>query len=92
MKSLPMVERLKKEIDENHFDINLVKIGIPLENGKRAIAEDILQINVDQKYYLQKKYIERLILHPNFKKNYARIIVDRFTGEEKISSRVGGGI
>lgn len=92
MKSIPLVERLKKEINEHHWDINLTNMNIPLGNGKRAIAEEILEDKVSIKYYIKKEYVERLVLHQSFKKNFARIIVDRFTGEEKTSSRVGGGL
>lgn len=67
MKQAPCITRLKKLIKEKHPEINLVDMGIPLSNGSPTPKlKDILETDVDEKYYLKNETVEKIVKEANF--------------------------
>lgn len=63
MKSKPIVQKLKEKIEKEFSHINLTNFSIPLTNGEDCgILKDILEENVDEKYYVDPKRYEGLDL------------------------------
>lgn len=66
MKRTPMVLKLKTRLLDNP-KVNIVDHNIPLTNGlPTPKLKDVLESEVDEKYYLQNETIERIIKESNF--------------------------
>lgn len=64
MKSKNIVTKLKAKILKEYPHINLVNFNIPLTNNEDCgILKDILEENVDEKYYVDPKRYEGLDLN-----------------------------
>jgi len=64
MKSKNIVTKLKAKILKEYPNINLVNFNIPLTNNEDCgILKDILEENVDEKYYVDPKRYEGLDLN-----------------------------
>lgn len=67
MKQAKCITKLKKLIKANHPEINLVDLQIPLTNGKDTPKlKDILESEVDEKYYLRNDVVEKIVKEANF--------------------------
>lgn len=67
MKQAKYITRIKKLIKEQHPEINLVDLGIPLSNGlPTPKLKDILETDVDEKYYLKNETVEKIVKEANF--------------------------
>lgn len=76
----PMVTKLKVKFAANP-KISLVDMQIPLSNGTPTPKlKDILEDNVDEKYYLKHEIVERIISETSFKERLVSIKIDK---EEK---------
>lgn len=73
----PMVTKLKKRLQSNH-KVNLVDMNIPLTNGEPTPKlKDILEENVDEKYYLKHEIVENIIKEVDFKERLVSIKLDK---------------
>lgn len=72
-KQPPLVTRLKARLAANP-NINLVDFNIPLSNGSETPKlKDILEDNVDSRYYLRNEIVERIISETDFKERLVSI-------------------
>jgi hypothetical protein len=70
------VTRIKKLIEEQHPEINLVNLNAPLTNGKPTPKlKDILETDVDEKYYLKSEIIQKIIKESNFQERLVSLKV-----------------
>lgn len=61
------VSRLKALIRKELPEINLGQFDIPLTNGlPTPKLKDILESNVDEKYYLKNEVVEKIVKEANF--------------------------
>jgi site-specific DNA-cytosine methylase len=66
IKRPPLVERMKKRIRQIP-EISLVDMNIPFTNGKPTPKlKDILEKEVDEKYYLRKEIVEKIVKESGF--------------------------
>lgn len=64
MESKPIVKRFKQKIMKDFPEIKLKDFKIPLTNGQECgTLRDILENNVDEKYYVDPKRYEGLDLN-----------------------------
>ena len=64
MKSKPIVQKLKTELQKEFPHIKLANFSIPLTNGEDCgTLKDILEDKVDEKYYVDPKRYEGLDLN-----------------------------
>lgn len=76
-KRLPLVERLKTKLKSNP-NVNLVDMNIPLGNGTEIPRlKDILEENVDEKYYLRNEIVEKIIQETDFQERLVSIKLDK---------------
>jgi hypothetical protein len=67
LKQAKCITKLKKLIKTLHPEINLVDMNIPLTNGKPTPKlRDILETDVDEKYYLRNDVVEKIVKEANF--------------------------
>lgn len=67
VKQAKCITKLKKLIKEHHPEINLVDLGIPLTNGMPTPKlKDILETDVDERYYLKNETVEKIVKEANF--------------------------
>lgn len=72
-KQVPMVQKLKARLAANS-KINLVNMNIPLGDGSETPRlKDILEENVDAKYYLRNEIVEKIINETDFKERLVSI-------------------
>tara|TARA_R100001086_G_C11847513_1_gene260523 strand:- start:1038 stop:1292 length:255 start_codon:yes stop_codon:yes gene_type:complete len=73
----PMVERMKNRLKANP-KVSLVNMNIPISNGKETPKlKDILETNVDEKYYLRNEIVEKIIEETDFKERLVSIKIDK---------------
>jgi len=61
-----MVEKMKARLRSNP-KVNLVDMGIPKTNGEPTPKlKDILESDVDEKYYLKNETIEKIVKESKF--------------------------
>lgn len=66
IKRPPLVERMKKRLRAIP-EINLIDLNIPFTNGKNTPKlKDILEKEVDPKYYLRKEIVEKIVKESGF--------------------------
>lgn len=69
----PMIAKLKKKLSSMH-DINMVDMGIPLSNGRpEQKLRDILEVDVDDSYYLGKEIVEIIVNQSEFQERMISI-------------------
>lgn len=67
VKQAKCITRIKDLIKLEHPEINLVDFQIPLTNGlPTPKLKDILESNVDEKYYLRNDVVEKIVKEANF--------------------------
>lgn len=77
IKPLPMVERMKKRLRDNP-KVNLVDMNLPLTNGKETPKlKDILEENVDEKYYLRNEVVEKIVKESKFQERLVTMKVPK---------------
>lgn len=73
----PMVQKLKKRLQDNP-KVNLVDMHIPLADGSETPKlKDILEDNVDAKFYLRNEIVEKIIKESDFTERLVSIKVDK---------------
>lgn len=73
IKRPPMVQKLKARLAANP-KINLVNMNISLGDGSETPRlKDILEENVDAKYYLRHEIVEKIINEVDFKERLVSI-------------------
>lgn len=76
-KRLPMVTKLKARLATNP-KVNLVDMSIPLSNElPTPKLKDVLETDVDDKYYLRHEVVERIISETSFKERLVSIKLDK---------------
>jgi len=76
-KRLPLVERLKTKLKSNP-NVNLVDMNIPLGNGTEIPRlKDILEENVDEKYYLKHSIVQKIVEEVSFRERLVSIKLDK---------------
>jgi hypothetical protein len=66
MKRAPMVEKMKVRL-KNNPNVNLVDFNIPRDNGLTTPKlRDILEEDVEDKYYLDNQVVERIAKEADF--------------------------
>lgn len=73
----PMVQKLKARLAANP-KINLVDMNIPLGDGSETPRlKDILESNVDEKYYLKAPIVQKIIEEKDFKERLVSITLNK---------------
>lgn len=73
----PMVQKLKARLKANR-NINLSDFNIPLSNGSETPKlKDILESDVDEKYYLKNHIVEKIIAESDFKERLVSITLNK---------------
>ena len=73
----PMVERMKKRLAANP-KVNLSDFNIPLTNGSETPRlKDVLEGNVDEKFYLRNEIVEKIIEETDFKERLVSIKIEK---------------
>lgn len=76
-KQPPMVSKLKARLAANP-KINLTNLSIPLGNGSETPRlKDVLESNVDEKYYLRNEIVEKIINETDFKQRLVSITLEK---------------
>lgn len=76
-KRLPLVERLKTKLKSNP-NVNLVDFEIPLGNGSEVPRlKDILETDVDERYYLRHDIVEKIIQETDFQERLVSIKLEK---------------
>jgi hypothetical protein len=77
VKRPPMVERLKARLKANP-NINLSDFNIPLSNElPTPKLKDVLEENVDEKYYLRHDVVENIIAETDFRERLVSININK---------------
>ena len=77
IKRPPMVTRLKFRLAANP-KINLSDFNIPLSSGiETPKLKDILETDVDEKYYLRNEIVEKIISETDFKERLVSITLNK---------------
>lgn len=77
MKQLPMVKKLKDKLKSNP-KVNLVEMNIPLTNGKPTPKlKDVLESEVEDKYYLRNDIVERIINESGFQERLVSLKTEK---------------
>lgn len=72
----PMVSRLKARLASNP-KINLIDMSIPLGDGSETPRmKDILEENVDEKYYLRNEIVEKIVTETSFQERLVSITLE----------------
>lgn len=67
IKQAKCIARIKDLIKKEHPEIKLGQFNIPLTNGlPTPKLKDILEENVDEKYYLRNEVVEKIVKEANF--------------------------
>lgn len=78
MKQAKCIKKLKDLIKKQHPEINLVDLNIPLTNDKPTPKlKDILESDVDEKYYLKSSVVEKIVKEANFQERLVSMKVDK---------------
>lgn len=79
----PMVSRLKARLAANP-KVNLVDMNIPLGDGSGVTPKlkDILESEVDSKYYLKNEIVEKIINETDFRERLVSITLEKEDGIE----------
>lgn len=73
----PMVQRLKARLAANP-KINLIDMSIPLGDGSETPRlKDILEENVDERYYLRHEIVQKIISETDFKERLVSITLEK---------------
>lgn len=73
----PMVARLKARLAANP-KINLINMSIPLGDGSETPRlKDILEEDVDEKYYLKHSVVQKIIEETDFKERLVSITLEK---------------
>lgn len=73
----PMVARLKARLSANP-NTNLSDFKIPLSNGQETPRlKDVLESNVDGKYYLKAPIVQKIIEETDFKQRLVSITLEK---------------
>lgn len=73
----PMVERMKARLRANP-NVNLVEMNIPLTNGEATPKlKDILEPEVDEKYYLRSEVVEKIVKESGFQERLVSLKVEK---------------
>lgn len=81
IKRPPLVERMKKRLKAIP-EINLIDMNIPLTNGKPTPKlKDILEKEVDDKYYLRKDIVEKIVKESGFEERLVSLKTPYQRGE-----------
>lgn len=73
----PLVDKLKARLAANP-KVNLINLSIPLGSGQETPRlKDILEENVDAKYYLRSEIVERIIQEVDFKERLVSITLEK---------------
>lgn len=77
IKRPPMVQRLKARLAANP-KVNLIDMSIPLGDGSETPRlKDILEENVDEKYYLKHSVVQKIIEETDFKERLVSITLEK---------------
>jgi hypothetical protein len=77
MKRLPMVTKLKNKLKSNP-KVNLVEMNLPMTNGlPTPKLKDVLESEVDEKYYLRNDVVERIIKESNFEERLVSLKTEK---------------
>lgn len=77
VKQPPMISRLKAKLRANP-NINLVDMDLPLSSGEPTPRlKDVLEENVDEKYYLRHEVVEKIINEADFKERLVSINIKK---------------
>lgn len=72
-----MVLKLKAKLADNP-KVNLVDLSIPLGSGvETPKLKDILETDVDEKYYLRNQIVEKIISETDFKERLISITLNK---------------
>lgn len=78
MKQAKCITKIKALIKQNHPEINLVDMQIPLTNGlPTPKLRDILESNVDEKYYLRNEVVEKIVNESNFQERLVSLKLEK---------------
>ena len=73
----PLVQKLKARLTANP-KVNLVDMNLPLSNGvPTPKLKDVLEENVDEKYYLRNEIVEKIIEETDFTERLVSIKIDK---------------
>ena len=77
MKRAPMVERMRARLKANP-NINLTDMNIPRTNGELTPRlKDILESEVDEKYYLRNDVVEKIVQESKFKERLVSMKMEK---------------
>lgn len=78
MKQAKCITKLKALIKKEHPEINLVDLGLPLTNGlPTPKLKDILESEVDEKYYLRNDIVEKIVKESGFQERLVSLKKDK---------------
>lgn len=73
----PLVTRLKARLSANP-KVNLTNLSIPLSSGQETPRlKDILETDVDEKYYLRNEIVEKIIAETDFTERLVSITLEK---------------
>lgn len=73
----PLVTKLKARLSANP-KVNLVDMDIPITNGEPTPRlKDVLEEDVDAKYYLKQPIVEKIVKETSFKERLVSIKIDK---------------
>lgn len=73
----PMVAKIKARLAANP-KVNLVDMDLPLSSGDETPRlKDILEENVDSKYYLRQEVVEKIIAETDFTERLVSIKLEK---------------
>jgi len=76
--SIKCVLKIKDKIKKNFPEINLVDFSIPLDNGiPTPRLMDILEVDVNEKYYLKNEVVEKIIKESKFQERMVSFRKDK---------------
>lgn len=77
IKRPPMVAKLKQRLKDNP-KVRLCDFNIPLSNGQPTPRlKDILEENVDEKYYLRNEIVQKIVEEADFKERLVSITLEK---------------
>jgi hypothetical protein len=77
MKRAPMVERMRARLKANP-NINLIDMNIPRTNGEPTPRlKDILESEVDEKYYLRNDVVEKIVQESKFQERLVSMKMEK---------------
>jgi hypothetical protein len=72
-----MVTKLKNKLKSNP-KVNLVEMNLPMTNGlPTPKLKDVLESEVDEKYYLRNDVVERIIKESNFEERLVSLKTEK---------------